>query len=64
MLKTTCLHGKLVVDATYIYCEKCGDFQAQRETFSAYKHRNLVKFLVFVTPDGHIAELFGPYGSF
>ncbi|CAC5410204.1 unnamed protein product [Mytilus coruscus] len=39
----------LVIDGTYIYIQKSGQFQFQRRTFSMHKHRPLVKLMVFVS---------------
>ena len=51
----------LVVDGTYIYIQKSGNFQFQRRSFSMHKHRPLVKPMVFVTTSGYIVSVMGPY---
>ncbi|CAC5404606.1 unnamed protein product [Mytilus coruscus] len=51
----------LVVDGTYIYIQKSGNFQFQRRSFSMHKHRPLVKPMVFVTTSGYIVSVIGPY---
>ncbi|VDI01203.1 Hypothetical predicted protein [Mytilus galloprovincialis] len=51
----------LVIDGTYIYIQKSGQFQFQRRTFSMHKHRPLVKPMVFVTTTGYFVSVMGPY---
>ncbi|CAC5364418.1 unnamed protein product [Mytilus coruscus] len=51
----------LVLDGTYIYIQKSGNFQFQRRSFSMHKHRPLVKPMVFVTTSGYIVSVIGPY---
>lgn len=48
--------GKLVfiLDGTYFYIQCSADFVFQGRTYSAHKHRNLVKFMMVVTPDGQV----------
>ncbi len=50
-----------VWDATYIYIDKSSNYQYQKETFSAHKHRNLVKFMILCSTDGYIIDVIGPY---
>ena len=46
---------------TYLYIDKPSNFDTQRKTYSAQKHRNLIKPMVFVLGDGYILEASGPY---
>lgn len=51
----------LVWDGTYIYINKSGNFEFQKDTFSVHKMRNLMKIMMCVTTDGTIAAVYGPY---
>ena len=51
----------LVLDGTYIYIEKSGNYNFQRHTFSGHKHRPLVKPMMVVGTDGYILSVLGPY---
>ena len=51
-----------VVDATYLYMQKSrNNYQYQKASYSAYKHRNLQKEHVLCTPDGKVVFVDGPY---
>ena len=51
----------LVLDGTYIYIQKSGNFKFQRRTFSMHKGRPLVKPMVIVTTTGYVLTVLGPY---
>jgi hypothetical protein len=51
----------LVLDGTYIYINKSGNFKFQRQSFSLHKGRPLVKPMVIVTTTGHFLSVIGPY---
>jgi hypothetical protein len=51
----------VVEDGTYIYIQKSGDFILARHTYSAHKHRPLVKPMILCTTDGYILAVLGPY---
>ncbi|OWF40567.1 hypothetical protein KP79_PYT19999 [Mizuhopecten yessoensis] len=51
----------LVIDGTYIYIQKSGQFMFQRRSYSMHKHRPLVKPMMFVTTTGYIVNVLGPY---
>ncbi|CAL8113575.1 unnamed protein product [Orchesella dallaii] len=51
----------LILDGTYVYIEQASDHELQSATYSPHKHRNLVKFMMIVTPDGYIVDAPGPY---
>ncbi|CAL8076174.1 unnamed protein product [Orchesella dallaii] len=53
----------LILDGTYIYIQKSQDHQTQIETYSLHKHRNLVKAMMVVLPDGYILEAESMYKS-
>lgn len=53
----------LVIDGTYIYIQKSGQFRFQRRSYSTHKHRSLVKPMMFVTTSGYIVSVIGPYYS-
>lgn len=40
---------------------KSENYALQKSTYSGQKHRNLVKMMMCVQPDGMIANVFGPY---
>ena len=42
----------LVMDGTYMYIQKSGNYSLQRQTFSGHKHRPLVKPKMLVGTDG------------
>jgi hypothetical protein len=54
---------KLIADGTYFYVQKSENFSQQKMSFSSHKHANLLKELMFVTPDGVFVESFGPFYS-
>lgn len=51
----------LIWDGTYIYTVKSENYAFQKSTYSGQKHRNLLKMMMCVLPDGKIANVFGPY---
>ncbi|XP_064469823.1 uncharacterized protein LOC135384556 [Ornithodoros turicata] len=46
---------RLLLDATEVRIQKPSSLNAQRQTFSTYKHYNTYKAIVGCTPDGYIA---------
>lgn len=54
---------KGIIDGTYFYCQKSRNFKVQKMTFSMHKHRNLVKAMGIVLPDGRWWDIIGPYYS-
>lgn len=51
----------LILDEIYIFIQKSSNFTFQRISYSGHKHRNLIKPMMAVFPDGHIAAVWGPY---
>lgn len=51
----------LVLDGTYIYIKKSGNFRFQRQSFSFHKGRPLVKPMVIVSTTGYFISVLGPY---
>lgn len=51
----------LVLDGTYIYIQKSGNFSFSRRSFSMHKHRPLVKPMMIVSTTGYIISALGPY---
>ncbi|XP_061196000.1 uncharacterized protein LOC133204277 [Saccostrea echinata] len=51
----------LVLDGTYIYINKSGNFHFQRQSFSLHKGRPLVKPMIIVSTTGHFISVMGPY---
>ena len=51
----------IVVDGTYVYCQKSRHYKTLFETYSTYKHRNLVKFMVWSAMNGHVMMADGPF---
>lgn len=50
-------------DGTYIYTINSSNYIFQKETYSVQKHRNLVKFMMAVSPDGFIIGAVGPFSA-
>ena len=53
----------LVLDGTYIYIQKSGNFQFQRRSYSMHKGRPLIKPMVVVSTTGYFVTVVGPYLS-
>lgn len=51
----------VILDGTYIYCQKSSNYGFQRKTYSMHKYRNLIKPMMLVTTTGYIIDIFGPY---
>ena len=51
----------LILDGTYIYCQKSANNVLQRRTYSMHKGRPLLKPLLVVTTTGYIVSCLGPY---
>ncbi|CAF1214590.1 unnamed protein product [Didymodactylos carnosus] len=51
----------LILDATYIFCQKSSNNVLQRRLFSMHKGRPLVKPMIIVATDGYIVSCIGPY---
>ncbi|XP_062596569.1 uncharacterized protein LOC134258027 [Saccostrea cucullata] len=51
----------LVLDGTYIYINKSGNFRFQRQSFSLHKGRPLVKPMIIVSTTGYFVSVLGPY---
>lgn len=51
----------LIWDGTYIYIDKSSNMEFQKKTYNDHKKRNYIKPMMCVTPDGFIANVFGPY---
>lgn len=51
----------LILDGTYFYIQKPTNHDLQRKTFSMHKHRNLLKSMLVVCPDGYILAAEGLY---
>lgn len=51
----------VIVDGTYSYIEKSGNFRALRQSYSVHKGRHLVKPVVVVATDDYIFYIYGPY---
>lgn len=54
---------RVVLDATEIRIQTPSSLDAQRQTFSPYKHANTMKCLVGVTPDCYVCYLSPLYGG-
>lgn len=50
-----------ILDGTYFYIQKPSNHDLQRKTFSMHKHRNLLKSMLVVCPDGYILAAEGLY---
>ena len=51
----------LILDGTYIYCQKSANNVLQWRTYSMHKGRPLLKPLLVVTTTGYIVSCLGPY---
>ncbi|XP_048768744.2 uncharacterized protein LOC125662931 [Ostrea edulis] len=51
----------LILDGTYIYINKSGNFRFQRQSYSLHKGRPLVKPMVIVSSTGYFVSVLGPY---
>ena len=51
----------IVLDGTYIYIQKSGQYNFQRRSYSLHKNRPLVKPMMVCTTTGYIVGVFGPY---
>ena len=51
----------VIVDGTYIYIPKSGNYRFARQSYSVHKHRHLIKPVMLVAPDGYILDVHGPY---
>lgn len=51
----------LVLDGTYVYLQKSGNFSFSRRSYSMHKHRPLVNHMVVVSTTGYIISFLGPY---
>lgn len=51
----------LILDGTYIYCQKSANNVLQRRTYSMHKGKPLVKPILIVTTTGYIVSYLGPY---
>ncbi|XP_064472420.1 uncharacterized protein LOC135387683 [Ornithodoros turicata] len=54
---------RLLLDATEIRIQKPSSLNAQRQTFSSYKHYNTYKVVIGCTPDGYIAFISKLWGG-
>ncbi|CAF3200987.1 unnamed protein product [Rotaria sp. Silwood2] len=53
----------LILDGTYIYCQKSANNVLQRRLFSLHKNRPLLKPMIICATDGYIISAVGPYLS-
>lgn len=51
------------LDGTYIYTINSSNYIFQKETYSVQKHRNLVKFMMAVSPNDFIIGAVGPFSA-
>ena len=51
----------VIIDGTYLYIPKSGNYRAARQSLSVHKHRHLIKPVMLVAPDGYILDVHGPY---
>ncbi|XP_070546136.1 uncharacterized protein [Ptychodera flava] len=54
---------RVVIDCTEIFTEKASSLDAQKQTWSNYKHRNTLKFLVGIVPGGGISYISNAWGG-
>lgn len=54
---------KLIVDCTEVFTERPTSLYAQGQMWSTYKHHCTLKFLVAITPNGHICYVSDSWGG-
>jgi hypothetical protein len=55
--------GILILDGTYLNCQKIGCHRLQRACYSIHENRPLVKPMMIVTTNGYIVSAKGPHLS-
>jgi hypothetical protein len=50
-----------IIDGTYLYIQKPGNYDEQKLTWSVHKKRNLVKPMMICLSSGHVIAVPGPY---
>ena len=53
----------VIVDGTYIYCQKSSNNKLQRMLYSGQKKRPFVKPFLVCCPNGYIVDVYGPYAA-
>lgn len=53
----------VVMDGTYVYIQKSGNFLFQKDSYSLHKFRNLLKPFLIVCSDGYIIDVTGPHAA-
>ncbi|CAF1575933.1 unnamed protein product [Didymodactylos carnosus] len=51
----------VIMDGTYIYCQKFANNKVQKALYSNHKKRHLVKPMLIVASDGYILSILGPF---
>lgn len=51
----------LVLDRTYVYLQRSGNFSFSRLSYSMHKHGPLIKPMMVVSTTGYIISVLGPY---
>ena len=54
---------RVIIDCTEVFINRPRNLQTQALTWSDYKHSNTVKFLVGITPHGHVAFVSKAWGG-
>ena len=54
---------RFIIDCTEFYMQVASSMNAQSETWSNYKHKNTIKFLIAVTPNGRVCYVSEPWGG-
>ncbi|XP_070539326.1 uncharacterized protein [Ptychodera flava] len=54
---------RVVIDCTEIFTERASSLDAQKQTWSNYKHRNTLKFLIGIVPGGGISYISKAWGG-
>ena len=52
-----------IIDCFEVFCERPKSLKAGAQTWSNYKHHNMVKFLIAVTPQGVISFVSKGWGG-
>ena len=53
----------VIVDCFQVFCRKPNNHMAKADTFSSYKHHNVVKFVIGVTPQDVISYVSKAWGD-
>ena len=64
-LLSSIIRGKVAVilDCFQVFCERPSNLEARAATWSSYKHHNILKVLLGITPQGSVSYVSNTWGS-